>query len=67
MASLGFGIVCILVAAKVLRLPEDMFEKKLNTISGVEKNGPRWYYQFIRGLFWMLGGLGAAMIVLRFF
>lgn len=67
MASLGFGIVCVFVAVKVLRLPEDAFENKLNGLSGLEKSGPKWYYRFVRSLFWALGGLGVAMIVLRFF
>lgn len=66
MTSLLLGIVCIYLAVMVLRLPEERFREEVARLTGVRKHS-EGYYKMIRGLFWGLGALGAAMIVLRFF
>lgn len=66
MTSLILGLACIYLAVTVLRLPEERFRAEIARLTGgrEQKAG---YYKLIRGLFWVLGALGAAMIVLRFF
>ena len=65
MTSLLLGIVCIYLAFTVLRLQEDQFRQEVARLTGGRKQ-PEGYYMVIRGLFWALGALGAAMILLRF-
>lgn len=65
MTSLLLGIVCIYLAFTVLRLPEEQFRQEVACLTGGRKQ-PEGYYMVIRGLFWALGALGAAMILLRF-
>ena len=66
MTSLLLGIVCIYLSFTVLRLPDEKFRDEITRLTG---KGPHseGYYKVIRGLFWALGGLGMAMILLRFF
>lgn len=66
MTSLLLGIVCIYLAVTVLRLPQDKFRQEVARLTGGRKQS-EGYYMVIRGLFWALGNLGAAMILLRFF
>lgn len=66
MTSLILGIACICLAVMVLRLPEERFREELARLTGGREQ-PEGYYKLIRGLFWALGALGAAMILLRFF
>lgn len=66
MTSLLLGIVCIYMAFMVLRLPEEKFREEVDRLTGARKHS-QGYYGMIRGLFWALGALGAAMILLRFF
>lgn len=66
MTSLLLGIVCIYLAFAVLRLPEEKFREEVDRLTGNRKH-PKGYYRMLRGLFWVLGALGAAMILLRFF
>ncbi len=66
MTSLLLGIVCIYLAFTVLRLPEERFRQEVARLTGARKHSAG-YYMVIRGLFWALGVLGAAMILLRFF
>ena len=65
MTSLLLGIVCIYLAFTVLRMPEEQFRQEVARLTGRRKQ-PEGYYMVIRGLFWALGALGAAMILLRF-
>ncbi len=65
MTSLLLGIICIYLAFTVLRLPEEQFRQEIARLTGGRKQ-PEGYYMVIRGLFWALGALGAAMILLRF-
>lgn len=66
MTSLILGIVCIYLAFTVLRLPDEKFQDEIARLTGKDTHS-EGYYKAIRGLFWALGGLGAAMILLRFF
>lgn len=66
MTSLLLGIVCIYLAFTVLRLPEEKFRQEVARLTGGRKQS-EGYYRVIRGLFWGLGAVGAAMILLRFF
>lgn len=66
MTSLILGLACIYLAVTVLRLPEEKFREEIARFTGGREQKPG-YYKLIRGLFWALGALGAAMIVLRFF
>lgn len=65
MTSLLLGIVCIYLAVTVLRLPREKFRQEVARLTGGRKQS-EGYYMVIRGLFWALGNLGAAMILLRF-
>ena len=66
MTSLLLGIVCIYLAFTALRLPEETFRAEVVRLTGNRKH-PKGYYKMLRGLFWVLGALGTAMILLRFF
>lgn len=66
MTSLILGIACIYLAVTVLRLPEERFRAEVDRLTGGREQR-MGYYKLVRGLFWVLGALGAAMIVLRFF
>lgn len=66
MTSLILGIACIYLAVTVLRLPEEKFRREVDRLTGGREQR-MGYYKLVRGLFWVLGALGAAMIVLRFF
>lgn len=66
MTSLILGLACIYLAFTVLRLPEVKLREEIARLTG-RKEHPQSYYRFIRGSFWALGALGAAMILLRFF
>lgn len=66
MTSLLLGIVCIYLAFMVLRLPQEKFRQEVARLSGGRKQS-EGYYMLIRGLFWALGAVGVAMILLRFF
>lgn len=66
MTSLILGIACIYLAVMVLRMPEEKSRKEVDHLTGGREQ-TEGYYKLIRGLFWALGGLGAAMILLRFF
>ena len=66
MTSLILGIACIYLAVTVLRLPEEKLREEVARLTGGRGQRPG-YYKLVRGLFWALGALGAAMIVLRFF
>lgn len=65
MTSLILGIVCIYLAATILRLPEERFEQELDQITG--RGHGEGYYRFMRRVVWALGIAGAAIILLRFF
>ncbi len=65
MTSLLLGIVFIYIAFSVLRLPEEKFRQEVTRLTGGRKQSES-YYTVIRGLFWALGALGAAVILLRF-
>ncbi len=65
MTSLLLGIVCIYIAFSVLRLPEEQFRQEVARLTGGREQS-KSYYTVIRGLFWALGALGAAVILLRF-
>ena len=49
----------------MLRLPQERFRQEVARLTGGRKQ-PEGYYMVVRGLFWALGNLGAAMILLRF-
>lgn len=66
MTSLILGIACIYLAVTVLRLPAEKLREEVARLTGGREQ-TEGYYKLIRGLFWVLGALGAAMIVLRFF
>lgn len=66
MTSLILGIACIYLAVTVLRLPEEKFREEVARLTGTGKHS-EGYYTVIRGLFWALGALGTAVILLRFF
>lgn len=67
MTSLIFGITCIYLAVKTLRLSEDAFQAQVDAMTKPPKPMPEGYYRFLRGCFLGIGILGGAMIVLRFF
>lgn len=65
MTSLLMGIICIYLAFIVLRLPEEQFRQEVDHLTG-DREHREGYYRMLRRLFWALGALGAAMILLRF-
>ena len=66
MTSLIFGGLCIYFAQSVLRLPKEQFQEELDHLTGAKQGHSQGYYRTIRLLFWLMGILGVAMILLRF-
>lgn len=66
MTSLIFGVVCIYFAVSILRMPEEKFRQELDQVTGGRSHSAN-YYRMIRNLVWVIGFLGVAMILLRFF
>ncbi len=64
MTSLLLGVVCVVIAAQVLRTPPEKLHAELRRLSGFERS--EGFCRFIRALFWLLGAAGAAIILLRF-
>lgn len=65
MTSLLLGVVCVYLAAIILRMPEEKFRRELDEITG-RGHGER-YYRFMRGLVWAFGIAGGGAVLLRFF
>ncbi len=66
MSELVFGILCIVLAVRVLRMPEERFRCQLAFLTGVKREILEWYYRLLRGLFWGVGAAGAAIILFLF-
>ncbi len=62
MSELVFGILCIVLAVRVLRMPEERFRRQLAFLTGAKRDVPEWYCRLLRGLFWGVGAAGAAII-----
>lgn len=65
MTSLILGIACVYIAFVITRMPEERFREELDQLSG--RKHASGYYQMIRRLFFAVGIVGAAIILLRFF
>ena len=66
MSELLFGILCIVLAVRVLRMPEERFRRQLAFLTGAGRAVPDWYCRLLRGLFWGVGAAGAAIILFLF-
>lgn len=66
MTSLILGLAFIYLAFTVLRMPRERFREETARLTGRREHS-EGYYKLLRGLFWALGVLGVAMILLRFF
>lgn len=66
MYELVFGVICIVLAVRVLRMPEERFRRQLAFLTGAKRAAPAWYYRLMRGLFWALGATGVVIILSLF-